>query len=89
MIYEVTNPHAPRFIQYVRHSGDVSPEGLTFVAAKDSPSGKSLLVVTHEMSQTVTIFQVADASLLVDSRVIFTPRQPKISQRNITHGNLP
>ena len=57
MVYDVTNPLSVSFVQYLRRPGDVSPEGLTFVNGADSPNAKSLLVVTNEVSNTVSVFQ--------------------------------
>lgn len=57
MVYDVTNPAQVSFVQYLRNSADVSPEGLTFVAAKDSPSGQDVLFVSNEVSNTVTAFE--------------------------------
>jgi hypothetical protein len=57
MVYDVTHPGQVSFVQYLRNSADVSPEGLTFVAAKDSPSGQDALFVTNEVSNTVTAFE--------------------------------
>lgn len=37
---------------------DASPEGLFFVPAEDSPSGKALLIVAHEVSGSVVIFEI-------------------------------
>ena len=38
--------------------GDLGPEGLTFVPAAHSPTGKALLIVSNEVSSTTTIWQV-------------------------------
>ena len=38
--------------------GDLGPEGLTFVPAGQSPTGKALLIVSNEVSSTTTIWQV-------------------------------
>lgn len=62
MVYNVTNPNSPTFVQYINTPGDVSPEGLAFVVAEDSPTGKPLLVVTHEVSNTTTTYEIATAS---------------------------
>ena len=58
MVYNVSNPQSPSFVQYVRSDQDVAPEGLLFVSAHDSPSGIPLLVVTNEASQTTTIYEI-------------------------------
>jgi Putative flagellar system-associated repeat len=57
MVYDVTNPKEVSFVQYLRKSGDASPEGLSFVSQADSPSGRDLLFVTNEVSNTVSVFQ--------------------------------
>ncbi|WP_196518189.1 choice-of-anchor I family protein [Nostoc sp. WHI] len=59
MVYEVTNPEKPQFIEYSpAQPGDFAPEGLIFIAANDSPNGKNLLVVSNEVSKTVTVYEV-------------------------------
>jgi hypothetical protein len=54
-IYDISNPYHPQFIKTLI-SGD-APEGLLFIPAKDSPSRKSLLVVSSEGDGTISIFQ--------------------------------
>ena len=39
-------------------AGDVSPEGVLFVKASDSPTGDPLLIVAHELSGTTAIYKV-------------------------------
>lgn len=64
MAYDVTNPAAPRFIQYINTrnfsngTGDRGPEGIRFIKAADSPTGKPLLVVANELSFTIAIYQI-------------------------------
>jgi hypothetical protein len=42
----------------VNDCGDLGPEGLTFVPARKSPTGRALLIVSNEVSSTTTIWQV-------------------------------
>jgi hypothetical protein len=42
----------------VNDCGDLGPEGLTFVPASKSPTGKPLLIVSNEASSTTTVWQV-------------------------------
>jgi hypothetical protein len=58
MIYDLGNPRQPLFAGYFRTDGDISPEGLTFIPAADSPNGSPLLVVTNEVSNTTSIYAV-------------------------------
>jgi len=54
-IYDLTTPELPKFIQLVA-AGD-APEGVLFIKPKDSPNGRSLLVVASEGDGTVKFFQ--------------------------------
>ena len=77
MIYDVSNPYAPVFQDYVntrnfsssfdfvnladvKRAGPLGPEGLAFVPAKDSPTGKPLLMVAYEVSGTVKVFELVE-----------------------------
>ena len=66
IVYEVTNPNKPRFVQYINTSEDTAIEGLTFVSAADSPTGKPLLVTTAEVSKTVAVFEVTPSVRISD-----------------------
>ena len=63
MVFDVTNPKAPRYVNYLNtrdgaKGGDRGPEGLTLIAASDSPNGQPLLVVGNEASGTTAILQI-------------------------------
>jgi len=73
MVYEVTNPTQPAFVQYINTrdfsaaiAGDSGPEGLTFIAASDSPNGEPLLVVANEVSNTIAVFSVNPGTRISD-----------------------
>lgn len=91
MVYDLTDPTAPAFVQYVvgrnlvdyerglldwdgsgtidegdvldyeTNGGDVSPEGLVFVSADESPTGEAILVTANEVSGTVTTYALDEA----------------------------
>lgn len=77
MVYDVSNPNNPEYVQYVNNrditvdnttleaggAGDLGPEGLVFVSAEDSPSGKPMLIVGNEVSGTTTFYNI-DVNLL-------------------------
>ena len=70
MVYDVSNPFAPAFVQYINkrdfsvapgmpESGDQGAEGLIVIDAARSPiRGVPLLVVANEVSGTTTLFRI-------------------------------
>lgn len=72
MVYDVTNPAAPTFQDYLNTRedwtsdpeaelakvGDLGPEGLKFIPAADSPNGKPLLIVGYEVSGTTAVYEI-------------------------------
>lgn len=63
LVYDVSNPASPVFVQWLQNTttladGDVSPEGLAFVPADQSPSGQALLLAGHEVSGTVSVWEL-------------------------------
>lgn len=64
MMYDITDPAAPFFVDYLNNrdfasgTGDAGPEGVHFIAACDSPNGQPLVAVANEISGTVTLYAV-------------------------------
>jgi 2',3'-cyclic-nucleotide 2'-phosphodiesterase/3'-nucleotidase/5'-nucleotidase len=69
--YDLSDPRAPRLLDYANFrdftkdpatetilAGDLGPEGLLFIDAKDSPNRRPLLVVGNEVSGSTTIFEI-------------------------------
>ncbi len=60
MIYDITDPIAPIFIGYEPAiSGDISPEGLIYIAAEDNPTEQPLLIVANKFSGSTTIYGIS------------------------------
>ncbi|WP_043932652.1 choice-of-anchor I family protein [Bacillus sp. EB01] len=62
MTYNITNPENAQFANYFNSrdfsqaiAGDVSPEGIEFIDAKDSPTKRPLILVGNEVSGTVSV----------------------------------
>ena len=73
MVYDVTDPAAPVFVDYYNSrsdwstedvesvagsAGDLGPEGLKFVPAAQSPNGQPLLIVGNEVSGTTSVYDL-------------------------------
>ncbi|MBC8052650.1 MAG: choice-of-anchor I family protein [Sphingobacteriaceae bacterium] len=54
-VYDVSNPASPVFLQLFS-TGD-APEGLLYIKPKDSPNGRSILVVSSEGDGSVKLYQ--------------------------------
>jgi len=72
MAYDLSNPAAPVFDLYFSSrsysaneeipSGDVAPEGLTFIEAKNSPTEEALLIVANELSGTIAVYELTESN---------------------------
>jgi 2',3'-cyclic-nucleotide 2'-phosphodiesterase (5'-nucleotidase family) len=56
LAFDVTDPGAVTYTGAIQRDGDVSPEGVLFIAAADSPTGAALLVTSNEVSNTLSVF---------------------------------
>ncbi|MCH2214570.1 MAG: choice-of-anchor I family protein [Flavobacteriales bacterium] len=70
MIYDITDPTAPKFENYVNNrnfsadaetpeAGDLGPEDVKVIDAADSPTGETIVMVASEVSGTVSFFGVS------------------------------
>ena len=55
MVYNVSDPADATFERYITVEEDISPEGLRFVDADDSPTGQPLLLIANEGSDSLSI----------------------------------
>jgi len=60
MVYDVTDPGNVEFVEYVRGINDISPEGLAYISAADSPTGEAILIAASEESETLSAFQIGE-----------------------------
>ena len=69
MAFNINNPKAAYFSDYFTNispaladddpkQGDIAPESLTFVSAKESPIKKALLLAANEVSSTLSIYLI-------------------------------
>ena len=57
---EANGPGGAKLVAYINtRPTDLGPEGVRFVRGPQSPTGRPLVIVSHEISGTVTIFEVA------------------------------
>ncbi len=69
VIYNISDINNPVFVDYINNrdftqnattpqAGDLAPEDINFIPSVFSPNGNDLLVVSNEVSGTISIFQV-------------------------------
>jgi len=69
VVYELTNPAAPRFVQYINTrdfsaapgtaaAGDLGAESARFIPAESSPNGRPILMVSNEVSGSLRLYQI-------------------------------
>ena len=77
MLFDVTNPAAPVFINYILNrnftvpatsvdAGDLGPEDIVYIPDTLSPNGKHLLAVSNEVSGTLSIYEMVDWAIGID-----------------------
>lgn len=68
MVFDITNPYNVKFQDYFYNrglepsadiSGDLAPEGMTFVPAAQSATNEALLIVGNEISGSIAVWEIA------------------------------
>ncbi|WP_346235365.1 choice-of-anchor I family protein [Lysinibacillus telephonicus] len=93
MVYDLTDVNKPEFVTLISSrdfseniKGDVSPEGLVFVSAEESPTGKALLMATHEVSGTVAVYEFGKdvpVQEIPEDAFSGTASEPKVYEGNV------
>ncbi|WP_114007974.1 choice-of-anchor I family protein [Cohaesibacter intestini] len=69
VVYDITDPANASYVTYANNvkldgeaekmtAGDIAPEGIVFISAKDSPHGKPMIAVANEVSGSTTLYEV-------------------------------
>jgi hypothetical protein len=56
--YDITVPQAAQYVTYTHNPKDIGPEGILFVPSTQSPNQKDIVIVSSEVSGTVSVYQV-------------------------------
>ncbi len=64
VVFDVSKPAKTSYVSHLVIDGSVSPEGLVVIPAEDSPTGRALLAVSNEVSNTINL---VDLLGLIDS----------------------
>jgi hypothetical protein len=79
MAFNINNPAAPQFSQYVNNrgltglTGDRGPEGIIYITQPNSPTGKAYIVLGNEVSSTISVYEIACPSASASVASATTP----------------
>ncbi len=63
-VYDISNPAQPVRLGYSNaQGGDISPEGVVYVSPAQSPNQRALLLMAHEVSGTLGVYEVATCTV--------------------------
>lgn len=92
MVYDVTNPASPVFVDYkntrslAAYGGDNGPEGIIYISAANSPTGVPLVILANEVSSTLSFYAVNGGVLdiaLGDIKAINTGTRNRIDWKTV------
>ncbi|MFB9327708.1 choice-of-anchor I family protein [Paenibacillus aurantiacus] len=79
MTYDVSDPAKPAFVNYTNtrdfnkanaEDTDTAPEGLEFIPAENSPTGRPLLLVAYEVGGRVSVLELNVTKVTLDSKTL-------------------
>ena len=68
VVYDITEPRKAHYVDYFINrgvvegeaiTGDLAPEGMTFVEAKNSPTQKPLVIIGNEISGSIAVWEIS------------------------------
>lgn len=70
MVYDITDPQNVSYVDYINNrdftvaattsaAGDLGPENIIFVPKSESPNNKDMVIVSNEVSGTISMFEVS------------------------------
>ncbi|MDR6966858.1 hypothetical protein J2X31_000858 [Flavobacterium arsenatis] len=97
MVYNITDPNNPTFVDYKNtrttsaYGGDNGAEGVIYIEPTDSPTSTGYILVSNEISGTITIFEVDATTLSTPDHVNTDPKTfvvfPNPSDRGMVYFN--
>jgi len=75
MVYNITDPNNPTFTDYKNsrttsaYGGDNGPEGITYIDASNTTTGKGYVVIANEISGTLSMYEIAQSPTLATGEV--------------------
>ncbi|WP_051197420.1 choice-of-anchor I family protein [Flavobacterium soli] len=97
MVYNITDPNNPTFVDYKNtrstsaYSGDHGAEGVIYIEPTNGPDDKGYVLVSNEISGTITIFEVDATTLSTPDHANTDPKTfvvfPNPSDRGMVYFN--
>lgn len=93
MVYNVTDPNNPTFTDYKNsrstsaYGGDNGPEGIIYIAPENTTTGKGYVVIANEISGTLSMYEVLNASTLATGEVKSEKATFNVFPNPIAKGN--
>ncbi|WP_027385754.1 choice-of-anchor I family protein [Chryseobacterium gregarium] len=94
MVYNVTDPNNPTFTDY-KHSrmtsaygGDNGPEGIIYIDAANTTTGKGYVVIANEISGTLSMYEVAQSPTLATGEVKTEKATFNVFPNPVSKGNM-